>query len=472
MLTWQDPVLAFTPFASDPGAALLHSSTDNTANDGRSRWSYIAASPFRVIKTDSDLNTTIDDVGVEGDPFEILKSELNAFPLTSDDAPSPFLGGTVGFLSYELARAVEDLPKPKPNSTSPKPAPALVVGLYDVIAAFDHDKKEAWILSSGYPAQATEERQRRAVERAQWLQKSLEQTTDPTSIEMSTIRSKTANPWKADATKVEVESRIAKVRDYIYAGDIFQANITQRFSAALPEDTSAWNLFQSLQKASPAPFSSYLNAGQGFHLASASPERFLRVDRKGGVETRPIKGSRPRGATPAEDQAFASALTTSAKDVAENLMIVDLMRNDLSRVCENGSVQVPVHCGLETFASIHHLVSVITGQLRPGATAVDLLRACFPGGSVTGAPKVRAMEVIHELEPVARGPYCGSVIWIGFDGAMDSSIIIRSLVVSGDTVWAQAGGGIVSDSDPAQEYEESMVKVRPLLAVLAPDESP
>ena len=222
-----------------------------------------------------------------------------------------------------------------------------------------------------------------------------------------------------------------------------------------------------MRAASPAPFAAFLGLGEGAAVVSASPERFLRLGADGRVETRPIKGTRPRRADAAADAAEARALLDSAKDRAENLMIVDLLRNDIGRVCAVGSVRVPVLCGLESFASVHHLVSVVEGRLAPGRTAVDLLRACFPGGSVTGAPKVRAMEIIAELEPARRGPYCGSIAWLGADGGMDSSIIIRTLCIGASgRVAAQAGGGIVADSDPAAEHEESLTKAAALLRAL------
>jgi para-aminobenzoate synthetase component 1 len=259
---------------------------------------------------------------------------------------------------------------------------------------------------------------------------------------------------------------VARAVEYIRAGDIFQANVSQRFLAEFPSGLDPFTLYRRLRRLSPAPFAAYVNA-PGLQVLSASPERFLALDREGRIETRPIKGTRRRGADPAEDARFVAELRGSEKDRAENLMIVDLLRNDLSRVAAIGSVRVPELFTLETFARVHHLVSAVEGRLAPGRTALDLLAAAFPGGSVTGAPKIRALEVIHELEPARRGPYCGALAWIGFDGAMDSSIVIRTLWLAEGMVVAQAGGGIVADSAPAAEYEETMVKAAPLLAALA-----
>ena len=259
---------------------------------------------------------------------------------------------------------------------------------------------------------------------------------------------------------------VAAVRravEYIHAGDCFQVNLSQRLLTPLAG--SPLDLYGRLRERNPAPFAGYFDLGE-FRIASASPERFLQASHTGEVETRPIKGTRPRGRTPEEDRRLAAELLASPKDRAENVMIVDLMRNDLGRVCEFGSVAVQDLCRLESYPTVHHLVSEVRGRLRRGLTAVDLLEAAFPGGSVTGAPKVRAMEIIAELEPTARGPYCGSLGWLGFDGAMDTNILIRTFTVGRG--WAQfpVGGGIVADSDPQREYEETLHKAEGLLRAL------
>lgn len=453
---WQDPVTAFMPFAGNPVAALLH----GDGEDERGRWSYIAPAPFCTVSVDNTLSAAIDGTPIAGDPFQVIKNLLVRYTNAPDAAPAPFHGGAVGFFSYELANAVERLPSPKPGATHP----LVSVGLYDVIAAFDHRDQRAWVMASGFPERELGARKTRAAERTAWLARLMTQGT-VTSLPLHT------SSWVTTQDPMDAERCIGQAIDYIHAGDIFQANITQRFIAEKPPQVSAWQLFRKLRHTLPSPFGAYVSASSQFQVLSASPERFLKVNENGQVETRPIKGTRPRGQTPDQDRSLAERLRDSAKDRAENLMIVDLMRNDLSRVCEVGSIAVPQCNSIETFAQVHHLVSVVTGQLRADKTAVDLLRACFPGGSVTGAPKVRAMEIIHELEPTARGPYCGAIAWLGFDGAMDSSIVIRSLVVNGDEVLAHAGGGIVADSDPKLEYEEAMVKIRPLLSVLDPTAS-
>jgi para-aminobenzoate synthetase component 1 len=339
-----------------------------------------------------------------------------------------------------------------------RPFPAdMVVGFYDVVAAFDHERRKAWVMSTGFPA-AGEDRKIRAQSRAEALAGAL--GTEPLPVPL-----KPRGVWTAETSRADHEARVDRTLNAVRAGDIYQANLTQRFLAELPPEVTAFDLYCDLAGQSPAPFAAFINAGD-MALISASPERFVSLSAEGVVETRPIKGTRPRGNTPEEDVALARDLSVSAKDRAENLMIVDLLRNDLSRVCEPGSICVPELCTLTTFPAVHHLVSCITGQMRPGLGAVDLLRAAFPGGSITGAPKIRAMEIIHALEPAPRGPYCGCIAWMGFNGAMDSSIIIRTLVKAGRQLVAQSGGGIVADSDPAQEYEECLTKIRPLLSVL------
>jgi para-aminobenzoate synthetase component 1 len=256
---------------------------------------------------------------------------------------------------------------------------------------------------------------------------------------------------------------IARVREYILAGDIYQANLSQRLEAPLREST--WELYLRLRAQNPAPFAAFLDFPAATVL-SASPERFLRVDVDGAVETRPIKGTRPRGVGPEHDAALGLALSESAKDRAENLMIVDLLRNDLSRVCSPGTVRVPELFALERHPTVHHLVSTVVGTLAPGTDALDLLRAAFPGGSITGAPKVRAMEIIAELEPSRRGVYCGSVGYWSVTGELDTSIAIRTFVALDGRVYFSAGGGIVADSDPEQEYRETLDKARALIDAL------
>ena len=257
---------------------------------------------------------------------------------------------------------------------------------------------------------------------------------------------------------------VARVREYIFAGDIFQANLSQRFEAPCPQP--AWAFYRRLRAHNPAPFAAFMELPEAA-IVSASPERFLQVDPSGHVETRPIKGTRARGFGPEHDAALGQALTESAKDRAENLMIVDLMRNDLSRVCTPGSVRVSELFSLERYATVHHLVSTVVGDLSPGTDALEALRQAFPGGSITGAPKLRAMEIIAECEPSRRGVYCGSIGYWSVTGALDTNIAIRTAVVRDGRMYFSAGGGIVADSDPEQEYRETLDKARATIDVLA-----
>lgn len=442
-LPLRDPLAAFAPFADDPVSALLLSA----ARDGaRGRYSYLAVEPVQVI-TARGGSVFVDGAKTEGDPFSVLAQALTALPRPQEDWPVPFCSGAVGHFGYELGRHLERLPAPKANDAE---LPDLCAGLYDTIIAFDHEANASWLLST-----ADEAKRARVLRRL-----STAPGFRPAADWTLTAR------WHPEQSRADREAAIARAIAYIHAGDIFQANITHRLRAERPAGLSDIDLFARLTALSPAPFAALLACGADGAILSASPERFLRLTTDGHVETRPIKGTRPRHADAALDATFARDLLASEKDRAENLMIVDLMRNDLGRVSRLGSVRVPVLNGLETFASVHHLVSVVESRLRPGLGPIDLLRACFPGGSVTGAPKIRAMEIIHELEPVPRGPYCGAIAWIGVDGAMDSSIVIRTIVRAGETLLAQGGGGIVSDSDPAAEYDESLVKLAPLRRAL------
>ncbi|MEX1154806.1 aminodeoxychorismate synthase component I [Parvibaculum sp.] len=441
-LAWREPHEAFHAFADEPFALFLDSATAGPGRDPalHGRWSFIAADPADSL--------TLRIAG-EPAPFAALKARLATLPLaTTRPGLPPFIGGAAGFLGYGLGRTLERLPpETPPFAVRDRNLPDMALGIYDAVLAFDMIERRAWAISTGAPERAA--RLRARFEAAAPLPPA--PRTAPAAI-------------ASNFTRAGYERAAARVIDYIHAGDIFQANLSQRFEARLAEGDTPYALYLRLRAASPAPFGAFFNFGEGAILSS-SPERFLAC-RGGAVETRPIKGTRPRGLSPAEDRHLAAELLASEKDRAENVMIVDLLRNDISRVCADGSVTVEKLCALESFANVHHLVSTVRGRLRADATPVDLLAACFPGGSITGAPKLRAMEIIAELEPTARGPYCGAIGYLGADGAMDTSIAIRTMVVSDGCVTFQAGGGIVADSDPAAEYEETLDKARDMRHVL------
>ncbi|GGF24752.1 para-aminobenzoate synthase [Aliidongia dinghuensis] len=450
-IPYTDPLAVFAHWADEPYVSFLDSAA---AADPRSRYSYLAVEPFRIVEAQGGAVRT-DGAPDDADPFAVLERELARFRIEPGATPVPFPGGAVGFLGYELGRHLERLPPPPAAGLD---MPDMVMGFYDLVIAFDQRDRRAWILSSGFPETDPARQDRRAMNRVVSALRRLER---PAPALEPARRSGVV--WQAELTRADYEARVARVLDYIYAGDIYQANFTMRHLLPRPLAARPAEIYCALRARTAAPFAAYLGCGADLALAGASPERFLRVSPDGRVETRPIKGTRPRGKTAEEDAALAHELAASAKDRAENLMITDLLRNDLGRVAALASVHVPSLCAVESFSTVHHLVSAVEARLRPNVGLVDLLRATFPGGSITGAPKIRAMEIIAELEMARRGAYCGAIAWLGYDGAMDSSVTIRTLSVTRELVVAQAGGGIVADSVPSAEYDEMMVKVGPLL---------
>lgn len=434
------------------------------------RYSFIAADPFHYLE--------MAEVG--GDALAELALQMSEYRSESVAGLPPFQGGAAGLFSYDLGHSLESLPRCRFDEFE---VPPLAVGFYDVVLAYDHQQGEAWIISQGFPERDPSRRQRRAGERAAAFKKQIEtaassgaagpvetasRTTDDASrivppaalcpqFETRMMADLTSN-FDRDGYLRAVERTIK----YIYAGDIFQANFAQRLLH--PAQGSAIDLYLRMRERNAAPFAGYFDLGE-FQIVSASPERFLQL-RGGQVEARPIKGTRRRLSQPEADFYAGDDLLQSEKDRAENVMIVDLLRNDLSKVCLAESVRVTQLCQLESYAYVQHLVSAIVGQLNDAMGPIDLLRAAFPGGSITGAPKVRAMEIIAELEPTTRGPYCGSLGYVGFDGTMDTSILIRT-VTTGRGWWQlPVGGGIVAQSDPTAEYEETWHKAEGMLRAL------
>lgn len=451
-ISFDEPHLLFRTFAHEPFALLLDSATANQNSNPEihGRWSFIALDPFETF--------TVADA-TEGNPFEQLRSKLRSMtlPPQQDDLP-PFIGGAAGYFAYDLAHYLEELPPTHaPFAVDDSQLPLMSLGLYDTVAAFDMKTRRAFVISNGLPETSPQARPLRARTRATRLRERLDQAR-PIFAGTTIAKEK---PLQTNLSRLEYETAVKRIVEYIRAGDIFQANFTQRFETRLDATDTPYDLYLRLRDLSPAPFSSFFNFGDGT-LVSSSPERFL-FCKNGKVETKPIKGTRPRGKTEADDRRLATELLSSEKDRAENVMIVDLLRNDLSRTCADHSITVDRLCALESFANVHHLVSTVRGELRQGMIHLDLLTNAFPGGSITGAPKLRAMEIIAELEPTTRGPYCGAIGYLGFDGTMDTAIAIRTIIVKDGRVTFQAGGGITAESLPAAEYEESMAKARGMM---------
>ncbi len=459
-----DPLAVFAAVAGEPFALLLDSATAAPLRDPtlQGRWSYIATDPFSTV-TKSAGQTFLNGVPQNMQALELLSQQTAALALDPDwpdeDGMPPFTGGFAGMFGYELGQELEKLPTPHQQPPEAVTPPDLAVGAYDCILAFDCVDRRTFIVSTGLPETSPTARAVRAEARASKWRARL--ALNPALPELEwPVTPSPENTVRAEQSREAYEQKVQQVIDYIYAGDIFQANLSQRFDATLQNGDDAFTLYRKLRAISPAPFAGFFNFTNGY-LLSSSPERFLTANAR-TVETKPIKGTRPRGTTPAEDKDLAQELMDSEKDNAENVMIVDLLRNDLSRVSEDGSVRVTRLCDLESFATVHHLVSTVRSTLKPDKTSVDLLKACFPGGSITGAPKVRAMEIISELESTARGPYCGSLGYLSFSGAMDTNILIRSMTCMGDKITFRAGGGIVADSQPVHEYEETLDKAAAL----------
>ena len=396
------------------------------------------------------------------DPFGLLRALAPTGALQRAAPGVPFIGGAIGYLGYGLRRSIERLPAAPPD---PLGQPDAWFGLYDRAAVFDHLERHAILVATGLGAENERQRLARAAAGLEDLREGLARS--PAAVPPAPSVAGTAKRRRALCVtdRSTYLGRIARALDYIAAGDVYQVNLSHRIECAFEGDPLS--LFLDLARRNPAPFAAYIDAGD-FQVVSASPERLVSIagDR---ARSSPIKGTRPRGRTSDQDERLARELLSSPKDRAENIMIADLVRNDLGRVCEAGSVRAEALCALESFATVHHLVSTVSGRLRPDADRIDLVRALFPGGSMTGAPKVRAMEIIDELEGEERGVYSGSIGYLSLDGGMDFNIVIRTLVCAGGIAHLRVGGGIVADSDPEREHGETLDKARALLDVLNAD---
>jgi para-aminobenzoate synthetase component 1 len=407
----------------------------------------------------------------EGDSFECVRRLLQGTAGAVLDVPGevPFVGGAVGYFGYELA---EQLDRVALHGRDDLAFPDLTLLFIDRLIALDHQRGVAYAIGLGFgadPTEASRRAERAMRDYADRLSGVCSRTgVAPSEPDLARRRQLLATPQpdELDRTfdRAEYCARVRALKEEIAAGNVYEANLTQRMS--LPFGGDPWELYLALRRASPAPFACYLDLPDGAILSS-SPERFLRLDAGGAVESRPIKGTRPRGSSRDEDEALEKELAGSEKDRAENLMIVDLVRNDLGRVCEIGSVRVPELMSVERYASVFQLVSTVTGTLCKEHDAIDLIRASFPPGSMTGAPKLAAMEILDRLEPVRRGVYSGAIGYLDLRGGLDLSVVIRTLLVKKGQAYLHVGGAVVADSEPEAEFAESLDKSRALLAALA-----
>ena len=449
-----DSAVLFEAIVDSPWAVFLDSGHPRST---AGRYDILAARPFTTLVTHGRM-TEIRHYGGDAaggatlspaDPFVLLRRYLAV-----DDQASliPFAGGAIGYFGYDLARRLERLPAIAQDAEA---IPEMAVGIYDWAVVVDHVEQASWLVGAGRDPSTA----------ATWDSLVDLFSSSNTPAERQPFLT---GPVHSNFDRDVYRRAFSRIQRYIDEGDCYQINLAQRFAAKATGDH--WLGYQALRRRNPAPYSAYLNHPAA-RVLSCSPERFLEV-RQGRVETQPIKGTRPRVAVPEADSALARELAGSVKDRAENLMIVDLLRNDLGKVCTPGSINVPSLFKVESFATVHHLVSTVTGRLAKGVDAIDLLRAAFPGGSITGAPKLRAMEIIEELEPNRRGVYCGSIGWLGFNGDMDSNIAIRTLVSSNEQLRFWAGGGIVADSVEEAEYQECFDKAAAILNWLKAHGSP
>jgi para-aminobenzoate synthetase component I len=433
---------------------ILDSSMDPTR---LGRYSFVGVDPFLTFwskgNTIYQKHRERGDKQSSGDPFEILRDLLKTYRVESlpPVMMMPFTGGAVGYLGYDLNRFIENIPDKAVDDVD---VPDCFFGFYDGIYAIDHLQMTISAICLGVD--------RPEAETMGQLEERLIHAMNNRSVAPA-YSPATPVDFLSNMTKESYTTAIHRIREYIRSGDIYQVNYTQRFEALFESDPVS--LYSTLRSINPAPFSAYIDAGS-CQVLSSSPERFIRVN-NGFIETRPIKGTCPRGATDQDDEDMRKNLLDSEKDRAELLMIVDLERNDLGRIAKVGTVQVPELFVVETYPTVHHLVATITAQIRSECDLIDCLKATFPGGSITGAPKVRAMEIIEELEPTRRNVYTGALGYLGFDGNADLNIVIRTMVVKDSRAYFQAGGAITWDSDAESEYEESVLKAKALREALS-----
>lgn len=443
------------------------------------RYSYMGTRPYAVVRGVGDQIEVIRE-GASSEreltnPFDVLArltEPIFASPIA--DGMPPFCGGAVGYLAYDLCHFIEELPAAARRDIS---MPDLYFAFYDHVCCVDHQEGKIWLIANGLPHDDEDEARAAAEERMAWLRSELkaavarkkdaeaeegEVPESPPEVLARRPETPPATGFISTFNRASYVEAVEKAKAYIAAGDVSQVNLSQRFTVSC--NVPAPELYRRLRTVSPAPFGAYLYPGP-YAVLSASPERFLRIHGE-HVETRPIKGTRPRGEDQETDIKLRNSLIQSEKDRAEHMMIVDAERSDLGRFCEIGSVDVPELMVCETYRNVFHLVSKVTGRLKPNASRVECIRSAFPGGSITGAPKVRAMEIINELEPVRRGVYTGAIGYLGVGGNIDLSVAIRTLIHGRGKAYFHVGGGIVADSDPHAEYEETLDKAEGLVQTL------
>jgi anthranilate synthase component 1 len=443
----ETPVSAFLKINRGGNSFLLESVE---GGQKLARYSFIGTEPYRDLTVKSTDQT---------DPLDIISKELRKYQVVPLEGLPRFAGGAVGYLSYETVKRFEKLPSPAKDSLNLPEARFMFV---DTMLVFDHVTHKIKVLSHIKLNGDLEKEYQKAVSKIDDLISRLQQPYSVKKAAPGKVGPKSASKLTSNTSRKAFEANVQKIKEYITAGEAIQVVYSQRLSR--PTDLPPFEIYRALRTINPSPYMFYLDYGD-FQIVGASPEVLVRVE-DGNVMTRPLAGSRPRGKTPAEDAVLEQELRNDEKERAEHIMLVDLGRNDIGRVSEAGSVKVSELMDVERYSHIMHLVTHVQGKLRPDMDAFDALRACFPAGTVSGAPKVRAMEIIAELEPEKRGPYAGAVGYFSFSGNMDMAIAIRTMVVSQGTAYVQAGAGIVYDSIPSPEYEESLNKARALLKAL------
>ncbi|MEH6530550.1 MAG: aminodeoxychorismate synthase component I [Photobacterium frigidiphilum] len=441
----------FSPLSSLPWAMILRSAANNHPDN---RFDILVADPLATLETQGEITCIKflngDEKTSTDDPFYLLEHiQRDLLPSLNPMTDVPFIGGALGYFAYDLGRRVEKIASLAEHDIS---APDMAVGIYDWALIADHQEQTLFLVSPS------------GSQRLEWLKQHKENslTQHKKDAPQQSEHFSLTTDWSANMTISSYCNKFDQVQEYLLSGDCYQINLAQRFQASYRGDE--WQAYLRLEKTNGAPFSGFIRTEHGTVL-SVSPERFLQHN-QGYVETKPIKGTRPRSDNVEQDRAYADDLRHAEKDRSENLMIVDLLRNDIGRVAKPGSVKVPSIFEIESFPAVHHLVSTVTGELDQQYSATDLLRACFPGGSITGAPKVRAMSIIEELEPHRRSIYCGSIGYISRCGRMDTSITIRTLVTQEQKIYAWAGGGVVADSKSDSEYQETLDKLSRILPIL------